>query len=625
MRDIELLAPARDASVAAAAIAAGADALYIGPASHGARAAAGNSLDDIAAVVARAHRYGVRVYATVNTLVYDHEIPQVRQLAWGLYRAGVDALIVQDMSLLEMEMPPIDLHASTQCDIRDGDKAMFLRSAGFSRVVVAREMGLDQIAELSARRGAPEIEAFCHGALCVSYSGDCRASLAATGRSANRGECAQLCRLKYDLVDDQGNVLARQKHLLSLRDMNRLDAVGPMLDAGVSSFKIEGRLKDAGYVANAVGAYRRALDREMARRGLAHSSHGSGKLPFAPDLAKEFNRGFTDYFLRGDRYGKGSLARFASPAFVGQVVGTVAAVKGNEVTLNLREGAEKIENGDGFTYFDGAGALQGFRVNRAEGSTLTLRSPIASLSPGTTLYRNFYKRHADDVARVLDDDKPLRTLDVSLAFRLARGGTLACLAAADERGHRVTATIPIPPAQPAMSPQTAQRRKLLTKTGGTIYRVKEVADLAGDVFVPASAVTALRRRALDLLDQAQRMTYRYRYRQSPNPEMSPTGQRAANVANHLARRFYEKMGVAHIEPAAEVAQTPGPQRVMTCRYCLRREMGQCLKKGGRPGAWHLQAPNISFVLDFDCKNCLMNIYTLNDNGLPLENRAKTGI
>ncbi|MDE5785816.1 MAG: U32 family peptidase, partial [Duncaniella sp.] len=373
-RKIELLAPARDLEIARKAIACGADAIYIGPSSHGARAAAGNSLDDISRLVDFAHPFGVRIYATVNTIVYDNEISQVEKLIDRLYRAGVDALIVQDMGILRMNIPPIDLHASTQCDIRSADKARFLASVGFSRVVLARELSAEEISRIFHEVDV-ELETFVHGALCVSYSGDCRASFAATGRSANRGECAQICRLKFDLTDAEGNILAPPKHYLSLRDLNRLPDIARLIEAGASSLKIEGRLKDASYVMNTVAAYRKRIDEVIAASGgrFIRSSYGSGNPGFNPDVNKSFNRNFTSYFFTKPARNT-CMASLATPKMTGAPVGMVVKCERGAIIINAKE---KINNGDGLGYFTSEGIFTGFRVNRADGTRIYPATPIS--------------------------------------------------------------------------------------------------------------------------------------------------------------------------------------------------------------------------------------------------------
>lgn len=348
MTDLELLAPARDAATAKVAIDCGADAVYIGAGHHGARAAAGNSIDDIRDVCEYAHRFGVRIYVTLNTLVYDNEIDDVRQLVLDLYGAGVDALIVQDMSLMKMDIPPIELHASTQCDVRTPEKARFMEAVGMSQIVLPREFTLDEIRAVRAVTTVP-LEVFVHGALCVSYSGDCRASFVNGGRSANRGECAQMCRLPYDVFDGDGHRVDVDPYVLSLRDMNRLADLADLVEAGASSFKIEGRLKSAEYVCNVVLAYSSALNRivETNPERYRRASFGRVDTDFVPDVSKTFNRGFTNYFLRGEQPAPASLASMRTPKHVGRRVGRVVRADARSITLNADA---ELANGDGLGF-----------------------------------------------------------------------------------------------------------------------------------------------------------------------------------------------------------------------------------------------------------------------------------
>lgn len=590
---IELLAPARDIEVGKAAILAGADAVYIGAPSHGARSSAANSVAKIEELCNMAHQFGARVYATVNTLVYEPEIPEVQKLICELYHAGVDALIVQDLGILRMQIPPIDLHASTQCDIRDPEKAQFLVESGFSRVVPARELGLKEIQAIHEAISplGGEIEAFCHGALCVSYSGMCRASLALTGRSGCRGECAQICRLPFDLVNDKGETLISGRHLLSLRDMNRLPCLGPMLDAGVRSFKIEGRLKDMDYVVNAVTAYRKALDAAMAPRGLKRSSYGISNPLFKPSLDKEFNRGFTSYFF--DKPQK--MGSHLTPAFAGEPLGEVKAINGKEIIVTLSKDVT-LSNGDGLTYFDSMGKLQGFRVNRAEGDKLWLKDAVSGIRPGMKLLRNLDKAFQDNII------PPKRLISIKIVLRLA--GALLCLDLSDERGMAVTATSSLTALERAQTDQKRPRRRLLEKVGGTIYHVREISDLVGNVFIPASVLASLRREAITLLDTAWKCTFTRRRRLKENTEVTLTS--AENVSNSLAERFYHDHQAAKIHPAPETSHLTG-EVLMTCRYCLRRELDKCLKQGAKPENWFLKAPGMELALKFDCNRCEMKV------------------
>lgn len=610
MRYLELLAPARNADTAISAILAGADAVYMGASSHGARKDAANSIDDIRRVTDFAHQFNAKVYATVNTIIYDRELRDVERLITDLYHAGTDALIVQDMGILRMDIPPIELHASTQCDIRSVDKARFLAEVGFTRLVLPRELSLKEIEEIHLAVPDTELEAFIHGALCVSYSGDCRASFMTGGRSANRGECAQICRLPYTLTDSRGRTLMEDKHLLSLRDLNRSDSLGAMADAGVCSFKIEGRLKEEGYVKNTVAWYSRILDRVVGESGGCYKrlSAGRSNAGFNPSPDKSFNRGFTTYFLSGHAPVKG-IASFDTPKATGTPVGKVKRCEGKVIIADL---TAPLANGDGLGYFDAEGRFQGFRLNRAEGQRLYPASPRA-IAPGTVLYRNRDKEWDDAIASA----RTTRTISVDMVLRTVGADRLA-LELTDECGTSVTATATVGELQQAVTPQEAPRRQLLGKLGGTIYRVGKIVDLAGAVFIPASALAGLRREAVALLDRARIMTHRFGLRRPENPDavcQSTTLSYQDNVANRLAEKFYRSHGVTDIVPAVEVKRPDEETLVMTTRYCLRREAGKCLlTPQGRQwpdSPLYLRSGNISLRVEFDCRRCGMRIYKEN--------------
>ncbi|MEZ3562791.1 MAG: U32 family peptidase [Duncaniella sp.] len=607
MRYLELLAPARNADTAISAILAGADAVYMGASSHGARKDAANSIDDIRRVTDFAHQFNAKVYATVNTIIYDRELRDVERLITDLYHAGTDALIVQDMGILRMDIPPVELHASTQCDIRSVEKARFLAEVGFTRLVLPRELSLREIEEIHSAVPDTELEAFIHGALCVSYSGDCRASFMTGGRSANRGECAQICRLPYTLTDSRGRKFMEDKHLLSLRDLNRSDSLGAMADAGVCSFKIEGRLKEEGYVKNTVAWYSRILDRVVGESGgnYRRLSAGRSNAGFNPSPEKSFNRGFTTYFLSGHAPVKG-IASFDTPKATGTPVGKVKRCEGKVIIAEL---SAQLANGDGLGYFDGEGRFQGFRLNRAEGQRLYPASP-RTIAPGTVLYRNRDKEWDDAIASA----RTTRTISVDMVLRTVGSDRLA-LELTDECGTSVTATATVGQLQQALTPQEAPRRQLLGKLGGTIYRVGKIIDLAGGVFIPASALAGLRREAVALLDKARVMTHRFGLRRPENPDavcQSASLSYRDNVANHLAEEFYRSHGVTEIVPAVEVESPDDETLVMTTRYCLRREAGKCLlTPQGRQ--WpdtplYLRSGNISLRVEFDCRRCGMRIY-----------------
>lgn len=604
-RKIELLAPARDADTAIAAFRHGADAVYMGASSHGARAAAGNSIDDVARVVEEARKWDGRVYATVNTLIYDNELTRVERLINDLYRIEVDALIVQDMGLLRMDIPPIELHASTQCDIRDAATARFLADAGFARLVLARELSANEISEIHKAVPDVELEAFVHGALCVSYSGDCRASFMATGRSANRGECAQLCRLPYDLVDAHGRLLAEKKHLLSLRDMNRSAHAAQMADAGVCSFKIEGRLKDMAYVKNAVAAYRAVIDNliDASDGRYIRSSLGRSETTFEPDLRKSFNRGFTSYFLNGPS----KMACFDTPKSIGEKVGvTTARSVGKEVKVAL---TTSLANGDGLGWFDTTGKFNGVRLNKVHpGGNLVFAREV-DIPYGTPIYRNSDKVRNDILAgetgrRFHEAEMTLRTPSpdtIAIDMRLRQYGLSVSVATHTEL-------------QKTMTPQASQHQRVLSKTGDTIYRILKVNDSVEDIFIPASELTALRRKATEAMDRALRLSHRLRLRLPEGTAVAPS---SANVANNCARRFYRDHGIENPQSALETSspakKSAGELKVMTTRYCLRREMGACLRtaEAGRlPSPLYLRASEgkLTMRLEFDCERCGMNLF-----------------
>ncbi|MDE7467867.1 MAG: U32 family peptidase [Muribaculaceae bacterium] len=611
-RTLELLAPARSPLEARQAILMGADAVYMGGPAFGARAAAGNSIDDIREVVAMARPFGVKVYVTLNTIIYESELDDVRSLIYTLYNIGVDALIVQDMALLEMDLPPIDLHASTQTDARTPEKAALLARAGFSQIVLPREASLDEIRRYAAIIPGADLEVFVHGALCVSYSGDCHAGAALSGRSANRGECPQICRLKYRLEDEAGKPVALpdgsnpERYWLSLADMNRLDYLADLADAGAKSFKIEGRLKDAAYVSNVTAAYSRALDSVVAASSgrYVRSSVGRVITDFKPDLRNSFNRGFTPYFLTsGARTG---LTSWASPKWIGRPVGRVRGLGRNYVDVDT---SVALANGDGLTFFDSDGSLKGFRVNRAEGSRLFV-APGSTMptAPGTQLYRN---------ASAAADRLPAARRVIDLDIRLSQlpDGRVD-LSVSDSRGlsARVVSDAPFTDT-PKASP-LAHRRDTLSRLGNTIYYLNSLDDNLEHVFIPAKSLTDMRRRALDALDAlaAEKFTPRHR-RPASLPADALKGVRLdyhANVANSLARRFYTSHGASRIDDAFEVTAPAGLQRVMTTRYCLRRELGACLRTpAGRalPPHLFLSAPIGRLSLKFDCDNCRMEVYT----------------
>lgn len=592
---------------------AGADAVYIGAPAFGARAAATNSVESIRSLAQLAHRYRARVYVTMNTILYDNELDEASRLVKQLYGACVDALIVQDMAYLGLDLPPIALHASTQCDIRTPDKASWLAKAGFSQLVLPREYSLAEIKAVADTVDVP-VEVFVHGALCVSYSGDCQAGFAAMGRSANRGVCPQMCRLPYELVDADGNAVAPPKHYLSLRDLNRVNDLEALAEAGAASFKIEGRLKDARYVANVTAAYSRALDRIVERSGgkYRRSSAGTSSYGFTPDLDRTFNRGYTGYFLKGI---PGKMASTDTPKWAGIPVGTISGELDKRRRSFRARLSAQLSNGDGLGFFNAAGTFVGFRLNRVEGNELWPASAPEGLTIGTTLYRNNDKAFFDLLER--PDAGCTRKIRVDFTLRPVDNERIA-ISADDERGCSVCLVADSVYAA-AKTPQEAHRRNIMAKLGDTDYTLGNVDDRIGERFVPASALTAARRDVLALLDKAAADTYAYDRRKACTlADDAFAGAKALdyhdNVANRLARRFYTGHGASIAEMAIETAPKKEDELVvMTTKYCLRRELGACLKeKNGTklPRPLFLKNDSGLYRLDFDCARCGMSVVRL---------------
>ena len=641
-RALELLAPAKDLECGKAAIDHGADAVYIGAERFGARQAAGNPVADIAELCRYAHTYGARVYVTVNTIIYDNELDDTVRTVNSLYEAGADAILVQDMALLKAPLPPIELHASTQTDNRTPEKAAWLAAHGFSRVVLARELSLGEIAAVHARVPAVELEAFVHGALCVSFSGQCYASQHCFGRSANRGECAQFCRLKFSLEDAAGNVLAADRHLLSLKDMCRIDHLEQMAEAGVTSFKIEGRLKDAAYVKNVTAAYSLRLD-EMIRRHpdrYRRASWGRCKYTFTPNVDKTFNRGFTDYFLTADSgpratapdggharpghglWPKDDITSFDTPKARGERVGKVKDVKGAALTV---AGTAAFANGDGLCFVNARHELEGFRVNRAEGNRIfPLKMPKA-LRRGTGLYRNNDKAFEDLLSR----KSATRKIGISMAlsetadgFELTARTAEDCLLRDGTCREWPVVTVKADKTE-ALKPQQENINRQLSKLGNTPFECVNV-DLRPqdfNYFIPSSTLADMRREVVSMLEKALkdncedgggRQTHTPETDGRPVNDKQPAGSYLLNVSNKLARSFYEDEGMAGVGDAFEIRQ-PAGALLMQCRHCLRYSLGHCPKHGGSTAKWHeplyLRLPDgRRFRLRFDCNNCKMDVY-----------------
>lgn len=601
-RYIELLAPARDLDCGLAAIHHGADAVYIGGPRFSARAAAANSLQDLEKLVTAAHQFRAKVYIAMNTILDDRELEAAVSLAWQLHGIGVDALIIQDMGLLECDLPPVPLHASTQVDNRTPARVTFLEQVGFQQVVLARELSLAEIREIRAATSVA-LEFFVHGALCVSYSGQCYISEVVAGRSANRGECAQFCRHRYTLRDGRGRVLARDRYLLSLKDLDLSASLAELLAAGIDSFKIEGRLKDCNYVKNITAFYRRALDEIIdSDDGLSRASSGRCSFAFLPDPARSFNRGRTDYFLQGGRKAVGAID---SPKSLGQELGRVDLVGKNFFTLDSRE---TVSNGDGLCFFNRHGQLIGMKVNRVADGRIFPKDAVMP-PPGTTIYRN-----ADTAfARLLAASEGCRKLALRLALRQTADGLLLRLVDEDGVSSETELKVAEEAArQTGSAPSLAARQ--LKKSGTTIFTVAEVSvDLGGETFFPAAVYNELRRQAL-AHHQAVRLS-RYAPARSqlvvndvpwPETEVSYLD----NIANRRAEDFYRRHGVRRIDRATLAAGKVADCALMTTRYCIKAQLGLCPKDRKRDGGETVMPLTISdntgeYALEFDCRRCGM--------------------
>jgi len=598
MRKLELLAPAKNLECGIAAVDHGADAIYIGASRFGARAAVGNSVDDIRQLCYYAHQYAVRVYVTVNTIIFDDELKETEQLIQELYQVGVDAILVQDMGLLQMPLPPIALHASTQTDNRTVEKVRWLKSLGFRRVVLARELSADEIAAIHHEVPDVELEVFVHGALCVSYSGLCYASQYCFSRSANRGTCAQFCRMKFDLLDADGQELEHQRHLLSLRDLNQSDHLEDLVRAGATSFKIEGRLKDVTYVKNVVAAYSQRLDSFINKHPEEYKRASLGRCTytFTPNLRKTFNRGFTTYFLKGRQR---DIFSPDTPKAMGEFVGIVKELRRDSFNVS---GTSSFANGDGLCYLDAQRELHGFRVNRAEGNRLFPQQLPRDLRPGMALYRN----KDQEFERQLSQHSSERKIPVVFQLTSTTSGFSL-------NGDGIQVNI-VCEHQLAEKPQCDNIKRQLSRLGGTPYEcIGVVMDEGFNYFIPSSQLAELRRQ---WVDARQKQTWQPATVTFPvNQKVTaPTYQQGYlyNTSNQKARQFYEAHGLKNIGPAYEI-KAPRGAMLMQCRHCLRYSLGYCVKHGGKKPHWHEPltlrlGDGRTFRLEFDCSHCQMNVY-----------------
>lgn len=632
LRKIELLAPAKNLECGIAAIDHGADAVYIGAAQFGARQTAGNSAEDIAELTRYAHQFGAAVYVTVNTIVYEKELAALEHLLKQLVEMGVDAILVQDMAVLEIykklkaeyvargyRMPA--LHASTQTDNRSANKVKWLKENGFERVVLARELSLEEITDIHKAHPDVELEAFVHGALCVSYSGACYASQYFFNRSANRGECAQFCRMAFDLKDSDGETLIEDSYLLSLKDMCQLDRLGDLLEAGVCSLKIEGRLKDANYVKNVVATYSEALNAYIAKHSdkFRRSSFGKCSYTFTPALEKTFNRGFTHYFFNGRQK---DISSFNTPKAMGEYVGYVKEIRRGSFNV---AGTAMFANGDGLCFFNRQKKLEGFRVNRVENNRLFPLTMPKNLEPGMALYRN----NDIEFERAMQGKTATRKLQVRFVVDVVDGKLT--FTATDECGRSANVVLNETP-EKAQKSQHDNIVKQLEKLGNTVWTANEINinNSADEFFIPSSRLAAVRRELLEALENTPVSNHTDKQAVGETTTNSVNANNTvyadtiniANVANTTAQNYYAAHGVKNAPTAFELnsdykagstTATSAVPPLMTCRYCLRYALGYCVKNGGKRPTWHeplhLEAKNgIRVRLAFNCAKCQMEVY-----------------
>ena len=606
-KKIEILAPAKNLIQGMGAINAGADAVYIGAPQFGARTNATNSVEDIEELVRYAHLFKARVFVVVNTILYDYELAEVKQLIHQLYQIGVDALIIQDMAILEMDLPPIVIHASTQANNRDPLHVKFLKDAGIKRVVLARELNLDQIKEISQTTDV-ELEFFVSGALCVSFSGNCYMSIAGGERSANRGSCAQNCRLPYNLIDGTGKTLIANSHLLSIKDLDLSDQLPNLIEAGITSFKIEGRLKDMVYVKNNTSYLRKKLDAFLENnKNYEKASSGKTHYNFDAEMDRSFNRGYTDYFVNKR---KAKIGSWESPKSQGQVIGKLREIKANGYVI---ENSDKLNNGDGLYFINELGEPDGMQINVINNNVVVPNS-FKPIQPGTMIYRNSDASFNKLVER---EDSAIRKIRVKLQFTETVDGFQ--LLAIDEDGHKSISSFQAHKELAKNTESTLPNiKKNLCKTGNTPFAVEEIdIEFSGNWFLPISKINEIRRVVLEqLIDIRVKEYHREEYQITKTDHPYPVEQLdfTYNVSNQLARAFYKRHGVTEIEKAFELQWDPGKSRVMTTKYCVKYELGKCWRfhkdtmgeKVVEPLT--LKQGENEYKLKFNCKPCEMEIW-----------------
>jgi collagenase-like PrtC family protease len=606
-KKIEILSPAKNLVQGMAAINAGADAVYIGAPQFGARSNATNSVEDIEELVKYAHLFKAQVFVVINTILYDNELEDCKNLIHELYHIGVDALIVQDMAIMEMDLPPIVIHASTQANNRDPQHVKFLKDAGMKRVVLARELNLDQIKDISNATDV-ELEFFVSGALCVSFSGNCYMSIANGERSANRGSCAQNCRLPYNLVDGTGKTLIANSHLLSIKDLDLSDQLPNLIEAGITSFKIEGRLKDIVYVKNNTSYLRKKLDAFLENND-TYQKASSGKTfyNFEAEMDRSFNRGYTDYFVNKRTEKIGS---WESPKSQGQLIGKLLEIKPNGYVI---ENFEKLNNGDGLYFINEEGISDGLQINTIVNNVVVPNS-FKPVKLGTLIFRNSDATFNRLVER---EDSAIRKISVKLIFSETNDGFE--LKAIDEDGHESVSHLKTEK-ELAKNEEAIEStiKKNLSKTGNTPFIVDDIAiTFSKNWFLPTSKINELRRVVLEQLIDTRIKEYHrdeFQITKTDHPYPVSTLDFTYNVANQLARTFYKRHGVTEIEKAFELQWDPGKSRVMTTKYCVKYELGKCAKYQRATMGEKVVEPLVlkhgenEYKLKFNCKPCEMEIW-----------------
>ncbi len=603
-KELELLAPAKDLECGIAAIDNGADAVYIGAEKFGARKEAGNTIHNISKLVEYAHLFRVKVYVAINTLIFDHEIKEVEKLIWDIYNTGADAIIIQDMGILQLNLPPIPLHASTQTDNRTPAKVKFLEDTGFQQVVLARELTINQIKEIRNSSTIP-LEFFVHGALCVSYSGNCYMSYLSSGRSANRGECSQPCRLKYSLVSPKGVLIEKYKHLLSLKDLNLSEKINDLIDAGITSFKIEGRLKDPGYIKNITAFYRKTIDEIINKRTeFIRSSSGQFNTYFQPAPIKSFSRGFSTYFLDGRQ--KGIWSMF-TPKSIGEKIGKVIKVGKDHFLVQTNF---KLNNGDGLCFFDRNMNLTGVKVDISDGNKIFV-SDLSGIFSGATIYRNY--DHGFN--KELENKPSKRKIAIRIIFSETNEGIKCQLI--DEDGIKSTVDLSLEK-EIAQKPDKAleQIKTQLTKWGNSPFVVQNIRiELDNALFIPLSVLNGLRR-TLGESHIKQRINSYKRIEIKIEPTTHPypyhLSSFESNVTNRLAGEFYNNHGIKDIIPGLEISLSMGNEKVMTTKHCIRYSSDLCPleNSGTKPEDMVLKSNKNSYLLKFNCQKCEMEIYAI---------------